>query len=73
MEEMEMKKLYRSETNKMIAGVCGGIAEYFDIDATLVRLGFAVFSIIGGSGILLYLAAAIIIPKKGDVMVNQDN
>ena len=44
MEEMEMKKLYRSETNKMIAGVCGGIAEYFDIDATLVRLGFAVFT-----------------------------
>ena len=73
MEEMEMKKLYRSETNKMIAGVCGGIAEYFDIDAALVRLGFAVFSIIGGSGILLYLAAAIIIPQKGDVMVNQDN
>ena len=73
MEEMEMKKLYRSETNKMIAGVCGGIAEYFDIDATLVRLGFAVFSIIGGSGILLYLAAAIIIPQKDDVTVNQDN
>ena len=73
MEEMEMKKLYRSETNKMIAGVCGGIAEYFDIDATLVRLGFAVFSIIGGSGILLYLAVAIIIPQKGDVTVNQDN
>ena len=68
-----MKKLYRSETNKMIAGVCGGIAEYFDIDATLVRLGFAVFSIIGGSGILLYLAAAVIIPKKGDLMVSQDN
>ena len=73
MEEMEMKKLYRSETNKMIAGVCGGIAEYFDIDATLVRLGFAVFSIIGGSGILLYLAAEIMIPQKGDVTVNQDN
>lgn len=73
MEEREMKKLYRSETNKMIAGVCGGIAEYFDIDATLVRLGFAVFSIIGGSGILLYLAATIIIPQKGDVTVNQDN
>ena len=68
-----MKKLYRSETDKMIAGVCGGIAEYFDIDAALVRLGFAVFSIIGGSGLLLYLAAAVIIPKKGDVMVNQDN
>ena len=73
MEEREMKKLYRSETNKMIAGVCGGIAEYFDIDAALVRIGFAVFSIIGGSGLLLYLAAAVIIPKKGDLMVSQDN
>jgi phage shock protein C len=63
-EEREMKKLYRSETNKMIAGVCGGIAEYFEIDATLVRLGFAAVSILGGSGILAYLIAAVIMPKR---------
>ena len=62
-----MKKLYKSETNRMIAGVCGGIAEYFNIDATLVRLGFAVFSIAGGSGVLAYIVAAIVIPQRGDV------
>ena len=66
-----MKKLCKSETNKMICGVCGGIAEYFGIDATLVRLGFAVFSVLGGSGILAYIAAAIIIPKKGDVIIHR--
>ena len=66
-EEREMKKLYKSETNRMIAGVCGGIAEYFNIDATLVRLGFAVFSIAGGSGVLAYIVAAIVIPRRGDV------
>ena len=58
-----MKKLCKSETDKMICGVCGGIAEYFGIDATLVRLGFAVFSVLGGSGILAYIAAAVIIPR----------
>jgi len=61
-----MKKLYKSETDKMIAGVCGGIAEYLNIDATLVRLGFVILSIIGGSGILAYIAAAVIIPRSGE-------
>ena len=59
-----MKRLYKSETNKMIAGVCGGIAEYFDIDPSLVRLGFIAFSLAGGSGVLAYLIAAVIIPKN---------
>ena len=59
-----MKKLYKSETNRMVCGVCGGIAEYAGIDATLVRLGFAAFSLLGGSGVLAYLLAAVIIPKK---------
>ena len=58
------KKLYKSETNKMLAGVCGGIAEYFNIDATLVRLGWVVFSLLGGSGLLAYLIAAIIMPDQ---------
>ena len=63
------KKLYKSETNKMLAGVCGGIAEYFNIDPTLVRLGWVVFCALGGSGVLAYIIAAIIIPEKtaGDV------
>ena len=58
------KKLYRSKTNRMLVGVCGGIAEYFNIDPTLVRLGWVIFSALGGSGILAYIVAAIIIPKE---------
>ena len=57
------KKLYKSNTNKMLEGVCGGIAEYFDIDPTIVRLGWVVFCALGGSGILAYIIAAIIIPS----------
>lgn len=59
-----MKKLYKSETDKMIAGVCGGIAEYFEIDATLVRLGFVLVSLAGGSGVLAYIIAALIMPQR---------
>lgn len=44
------KRLYKSDTQKMVDGVCGGIAEYFDIDPTLVRLGWVVFCALGGSG-----------------------
>ncbi len=59
-----MKKLYRSRRNNMISGVCGGIAEYFDIDPTLVRLGWVLFSALGGSGILAYVVCCIVIPKS---------
>ena len=58
------KKLYRSNVNKMVAGVCGGIAEYFDLDPTLIRLGWGVVCALGGSGILAYLIAAIVIPQN---------
>ena len=61
---MEGKKLYKSSTDKMLAGVCGGIAEYFNIDSTLVRLGWVVFSLLGGSGLLAYIIAAIIMPDR---------
>lgn len=61
---MEGKKLYKSNTDKKIAGVCGGIAEYFNVDATLVRLGWVVFSLLGGSGLLAYIIAAIIMPER---------
>lgn len=60
------KKLYRSNDNKIIAGVCGGIAEFFSLDPTLVRLGLVVFCAPGGSGILAYIIAAIIMPKAPD-------
>lgn len=58
------KKLYKSKSEKMICGVCGGIAEYFDIDPTLVRLGCAVITFGTGVGLLGYIAAAIIIPSR---------
>lgn len=61
---MNSKRLYRSTTDVMICGVCGGIAEYFDIDPTIVRL-IAVVLIFGwGSGLLAYFIGAIIIPKR---------
>ena len=55
---MSNKKLYKSSVNRMLCGVCGGIAEYFNIDPTLVRLVW----VMGGAGILAYIIAAIIIP-----------
>ena len=57
------KRLYKSNQNKMIDGVCGGIAEYFGVDPTVVRLLWALFSLMGGSGILAYIIAALIIPR----------
>ncbi len=58
------KKLYRSVTDKMLAGVCGGLAEYFSIDPVIVRLIFVLAVIFGGSGILAYIILWIIIPQK---------
>jgi len=62
---MEGKKLYRSKTDKMIAGVCGGLAQYFAIDATLVRLLFAALVVFGvGAPLLIYLILAVVIPLE---------
>ncbi len=58
------RKLYRSVTDKMLAGVCGGLAEYFSIDPVIVRLIFVLAVIFGGSGILAYIILWIIIPQK---------
>ncbi len=57
------KKMYRSVGDRMIAGVCGGIGEYFDIDPTLVRLLAVALILAGGSGVLGYILAWIIIPE----------
>ena len=57
------KKLYRNTGNKMIAGVCSGLAEYINIDPTIVRLIWALIAL-SGAGLLAYLIAAIIIPEK---------
>ena len=56
---MSGKKLYKSN-NKKICGVCAGIAEYFDIDPTIVRLIWAAFTLAGGSGIIIYIIAALV-------------
>lgn len=61
---METKKLYRSRDDKIIAGVCGGLAEYLNTDPTLVRLALAMLILFAGSGLLLYLVCAIIIPVE---------
>lgn len=58
------KRLYKSRENRMIDGVCGGIAEYFNIDPTLVRLGWVLFCALGGSGVIAYIIGAIIIPRR---------
>ena len=60
---MNGKRLYKSRDNRMISGVCAGIAEYFGIDPTLIRLVTALFTIAGGAGVWFYLAAAIIMPS----------
>lgn len=58
------KKLYRSVTDKMVGGVCGGLAEYFAVDPVIVRLIFVLAVIFGGSGIIAYIILWIIIPQK---------
>ena len=60
------RKLFRSQENRMIGGVCGGMAEYFNIDPNLMRLLFVILTFLGGSGILLYIASLIIIPNNPD-------
>ncbi len=59
-----MRKLYKSSTDKKIFGVCGGIAEYFDIDSTVVRLIWAISILCIGTGLLAYLIAALILPSQ---------
>ena len=59
-----MKKLCLSQTNKKLCGVCGGLSEYIGIDATVIRLIWAIASICFGTGILAYIIAAIVLPKE---------
>ena len=72
---MNNKKLYRTEDNKMIAGVCGGIAEYLNIDPTLIRVFWVIISL-SSIGVILYIAMAIIVPVKSQVIsgnISSDN
>lgn len=58
------KKLYRSKEGRKIAGVCGGLGEYFDIDPTIIRLIWLAMIFAVGSGVLAYIIAWIIVPEK---------
>jgi len=60
----QTRKLYRSRTDRKLAGVCGGLAQYFNVDATLIRVLFIVLAVLGGSGLVLYLAMWIIVPTE---------
>ena len=64
MAEKNPKRLYRSRKNRMIAGVCGGVAEYFNVDPTLVRLGWILLTGLGGAGLLAYIIAWIVVPEE---------
>ncbi len=61
---MEKRKLYRSESDRMIGGVCGGLGDYLDIDSTLVRIIFVALALMGGPGFLVYLILLIIVPSE---------
>lgn len=63
-KKMETKRLTKSDDNRVLCGVCGGIGEYFNIDPVVIRLLWVVFCCLGGSGIIAYIIAAIIIPSK---------
>ena len=66
-EEETMKKLCKSNTNRKICGVCGGIAEYLNADPTLIRLAFVIIAMAAGSGLLAYILAALIMPEAQEV------
>ena len=67
------KRLERSIDNKMIAGVCGGLGEYFDIDPTIVRLIWIGLSLAFGGGIIAYIIAWIIVPEARQVEIVEEN
>jgi phage shock protein C len=66
MEQPQPRKLYRSQADRKLAGVCGGLAEYFNVDVTLVRILFVVLAVCGGAGLLLYLAMWILVPDRSE-------
>ncbi len=61
---VDNRRLYRSRTDRMISGVCGGLGEYLNIDPTVVRLLFALSLLIGGTGLLVYVVMLIVVPEE---------
>lgn len=68
MSDLRKIKLVKSKTNKMLTGVCGGIGELLGIDPTIIRLVWAALSLAGGTGIILYIIAAVIIPEDDNII-----
>ncbi len=65
MATKEIKRLYRSKTDRILAGVCGGIGDYLNMDPTVIRLLFVVFTLMsGGTGLIAYIVLAFVIPEK---------
>ena len=61
-----MKKLHKSNKDRKISGVCGGIAEYFNVDSTLVRLGFIIVGAMAGCGVIAYIVASLVMPEANE-------
>lgn len=64
---METKRLYRSRTNTMIGGVCAGLADYFNLDPTIMRLIFVLLALLGGHGVLVYLILWLVVPLQHEL------
>jgi phage shock protein C len=69
---MEKKRLYKSKTDKKLAGVCGGVARYFGIDSTIVRLIWVCLVLFAGCGLLAYLIAALVMPNEDSIINDVD-
>jgi phage shock protein C len=73
LEKSPRKQLRRTREGRILAGVCSGAADYLGVDANILRLGLAVFSLLGGSGIALYVVAWVLMPEEGqDKSIAQD-
>lgn len=59
-----VRRLYRSRMSKMLGGVCGGLSEYFQIDPSIMRIGWVVFTMLGGAGLLAYIICWLVIPEE---------
>ncbi len=64
MSASEPKRLYRSRTDRQLAGVCAGLAAYLGLDVTLVRIAFIILALLGGPGLLLYIIMALVVPEE---------
>ncbi len=67
------RKLYRSRTDSMLGGVCGGLGEYLEADPTIIRIAFVLLALLGGHGILLYLILWVIMPPKPETTIAPSN